>query len=98
MVTPFLIVKLVCEIALWSLLGRGALVLLTGGNPQGNLVYGLLRAMTQPFVAVVGRCSPKFVLARHHALATFCLLGVVWLAATLGKIQWCLQVGMAACR
>lgn len=98
MLTPLLIVKLVCEIALWSLLGRGAMVLLTAGRPQGNLVYGLLHALSQPFVAVVGRLSPRFILQRHHALATFLLLAVVWLAATLGKIQWCLQAGMAACR
>lgn len=98
MLTPLLIVKLVCEIALWSLLGRGAMVLLTAGRPQGNLVYGLLRALSQPFVAAVGRVSPRFILPRHHALATFLLLAVVWLAATLGKIQWCLQAGMVACR
>jgi hypothetical protein len=98
MLTSLLIVKLVCEIALCSLLGRGALVLLTAGQPQGNPVYGLFRTLTQPFVAVVGWCTPRFVLPRHHALATFLLLSVVWLAATLGKIQWCLQAGMAACR
>lgn len=98
MLTPFLIVKLVCEIALWSLVGRGAMVVLTAGRPQGNLVYGLLHTLSQPFVATVGRVSPRFVLPRHHAFATFLLLAVVWLAATLGKIQWCLQAGMAACR
>lgn len=98
MLTPFLIVKLVCEIALWSLIGRGAMVLLTAGRPQGNLVYGLLHTLSQPFVATVARVSPRFVLPRHHALATFLLLAVVWLAATLGKIQWCLQAGVVACR
>lgn len=98
MLTPFLIVKLVCEIALWSLVGRGAMVLLTAGNPQGNLVYGLLRTLSQPFVAAVARVSPRFVLPRHHALAAFLLLAVLWLAATLGKIQWCLQAGVGACR
>lgn len=74
------------------------MVLLTVGRPQGNPVYGLLRALSQPFVAAVGRVSPRFILPRHHALATFLLLAVVWLAATLGKIQWCLQAGMVACR
>lgn len=95
---PLLIAKLVCEIALCSLIGRGALVLLTAGKPQGNLVYGLFRALTQPFVAAVAWCAPRFVLPRHHAFATFLLLLVVWMAVTLGKIQWCLQAGMSACR
>lgn len=98
MLTLFLIVKLVCEIAICSLIGRGALVLLTAGRPDGNLVYGLFRALTQPFVAVVAWSSPGFVLSRHHPYATFLLLSVVWLAATLGKINWCPQAGVAACR
>lgn len=98
MLTPFLIAKLVSETALCCLVGRGALVLLTVGKPQGNPVYGLLVALTQPFVSLVARCAPRQVLPRHHAWATFLLMAVVWLAATLGKIHWCLQAGMAACR
>ena len=98
MLTPILIVKLICEIALCSLVGRGMLVLLTAGKPQGNVVYGLFRTLTQPFVSLVARFTPRFVLPRHHPLAAFLLLAVVWLAATLAKVHGCLQIGMAACR
>lgn len=98
MLTILLLVKLVAEIALFSLMGRAALVLLTRGKPQGNWVYGLFRTLSQPFVRVVAWCSPRFVLARHHPLAAFCLLAAVWLWVTVAKIQFCLQSGLHACR
>lgn len=98
MLTPLLITKLVCEIALSCLAGRGAMVVLTGGRPEGNLVYELFRTLTQPFVSVVARAVPRFVLTRHHPLATFAVLSLIWLAATWGKIQWCVAAGMVVCR
>ena len=98
MLTPLLLVKLIAEIALLSLLGRAAMVVLTRGQPEANWVYRLFHILSQPFVRLVAWFSPRFVLAQHHPLATFCLLGVIWLLVTMAKIQLCLQLGVQACR
>jgi uncharacterized protein YggT (Ycf19 family) len=90
-------VKLVCETALLCLAGRGVLALIAGEGRERNWVYGLLSVATQPFVRVVRYITPRFVPVRHHPLVAFLLLMVVWLAVTLSKIFWCLQVGVALC-
>jgi uncharacterized protein YggT (Ycf19 family) len=89
--------KLVCEIALLSLAGRGVLAVLAGAGRDRNWVYGLLRTATQPFVALVRPLTPRFVPVVHHPGVAFALLAVVWLALTLTKIFWCLHAGVASC-
>ncbi len=98
MLTLILVTKLVCEIALLCLLARAILALLAGPGRLNNPFYALFRLATQPFVAAVRHITPKAVLPSHHALVAFCLLAVVWLAATLAKINLCLQLGVSRCQ
>jgi hypothetical protein len=63
-----------------------------------NLFYRLLQVLTNPFVKTVRFITPRFVLDRHIPLAAFVLLASVWLAATVAKINLCLQIGVQACR
>lgn len=98
MLTLILTVKLVSEIALLSLLGRALLGVLVGGQRTSNPIYALFCILTQPFVRMARWITPAFVLDRHHPLVAFCVLGVVWILATLAKISVCVQVGMAHCR
>lgn len=98
MLTLTLVTKLVCEIALLSLLGRGVLALWVARAQPDNPFYRLFQWATDPFVALAGWISPKVVLPRHHAWVAFCLLAVVWLAATLGKIRLCLASGVNICQ
>jgi hypothetical protein len=98
MLTLLVVTKMVCEIALLSLLGRGLLALMAGANRSHNPFYGVLRMATQPFVRAVAFISPKVVLPSHHALVAFCVLAVLWLAVTLAKIQHCLRVGVSLCQ
>jgi hypothetical protein len=98
MLTVIVAAKLVCEIALLCLVGRGVLAVLAGPARHGNVVYGLLTAATQPFVSMVRPITPKVVLPRHHPWVAFSLLAVAWLALVLTKIFWCLQVGVSLCR
>ena len=91
-------VKLLAEIALMALAGRWLLGLLAGGRRDGNLFYRMLDAMAQPVVKAVRALTPRVVLDRHIPLAAFVALAMVWLAATLAKIQWCLEHGVALCR
>jgi uncharacterized protein YggT (Ycf19 family) len=72
--------------------------LLAGAKRDKNLFYQILQAMGKPFVAVARRLSPKFVLEQHLPLVAFLLLGFVWLAATILKVQTCLQMGVELCQ
>jgi hypothetical protein len=90
--------KLIAEIALMALIGQWVLGLLAGARRDTNLFYGILKAMTNPFVRVARGLAPRQVLDRHVPLVAFLLLSFVWVSATLWRIQMCLEIGVQACR
>ena len=91
-------IKLVAEIALMALLGRWVLGLLAGARRDSNLFYQLLNTLTRPFIAAARTVAPRQVLDRHVPLVAALLLGFIWVAALIGKINVCLSLGMEACR
>lgn len=91
-------IKLIAEIALLALLGQGALYLLAGAKREANVFYRLLKVMTNPFVRGARMVSPRVVLDRHVPLVAFGVMAFVWIAATVYKIQLCLETGVQACR
>ena len=91
-------VKLVAEIALMALAGQWLLGLLAGRRRETNFFYGLLGVLTAPFVKGMRLITPRVVIDRHIPLAAFVLLVMIWVAATLTKINVCLQIGIDACR
>lgn len=98
MLLLILAAKLVCEVALLCLLGRAALALWVGEGRHHNAIYGLFRLATQPFVAAVRPVTPRFVPEHHYPWVAAALLSVAWLALTLSKIRWCLEIGVHHCR
>ena len=91
-------VKLIAEIALLALLGQWLLGMLAGAKRDKNIFYQLLQVLGRPFVSVARIVTPKFVVERHLPLVAFMLLLFVWLAATIVKIQTCLQIGVELCK
>jgi hypothetical protein len=91
-------VKLIAEIALMALAGRWVLGLLAGRKRDTNVFYRLLDVVTQPFVKLVRVVTPRIVIDRHIPLATFVLVGMLWVIVTLAKVQMCLQIGVESCR
>jgi hypothetical protein len=91
-------VKLVAEIALMALLGQWVLGLLAGPKREQNLFYQLLQVVTRPFVKGVRLMTPRVVLDRHIPLAAFVLLCMVWIVATLAKIDLCVRIGVQQCQ
>jgi len=91
-------VKLVAEIALMALAGQWLLGLLAGRRRDANFFYGLLGVLTGPFVKGMRLITPRVVIDRHIPLAAFVLLAMIWVVATLAKINVCLQIGVEACR
>ena len=91
-------VKLVAEIALMALAGQWLLGLLAGSRRDTNLFYQLLGMVTRPVVKAVRLITPRQVLDRHIPLAAFVAVAMLWVVATLMKIQICVQIGIQQCR
>lgn len=90
-------IKLVAEIALMALAGQMLLGLLAGAKRDSNLFYQLLQVIASPFVKGVRLLTPRIVLDRHIPIAAFGLMAIVWLAATIGKVNFCLHIGVQQC-
>jgi hypothetical protein len=90
--------KLLAEIVLLCLIGQWLLGLLAGSKRDTNFFYRVLFTVTQPVVRGVRLISPRSVLDRHIALATFVLLAMFWVVVTIAKIDICLNLGVEACR
>ena len=91
-------VKLVCEIALLSLLGQGLLFILAGAKRETNFFYQLLRILTAPFTRAMRWIAPRQIVDRHIPIAAFVLLSVVWTVVTVEKIKYCVGVNMQGCQ
>jgi hypothetical protein len=91
-------IKLVAEIALMALAGQFLLGLLAGAKREKNFFYRLLQVLTTPFVKGMRLITPRAVIDRHIPLAAFVLLAMVWVMATLMKINVCLEIGVEQCR
>ncbi len=98
MLAVFTIVKMLAEIALLALAGQWVLGLLAGARKDQNFFYQVLQVIGRPFVSLARWIAPKVVLDRHLPLVAFLLLLFAWLAATVMKIQICLQLGVALCK
>ena len=91
-------IKLLAEIALMALAGQFLLGLLAGAKREKNFFYRLLQVLTNPFVKGMRLITPKAVIDRHIPLAAFVLLAMVWVMATLMKVNLCIQIGVQQCR
>ncbi len=91
-------VKLVCEIALMSLLGRGVLYMLAGQRRDSNFFYQLLTILTRPFIAAARFIAPRQVGDHQVGFVAFFLLSVIWAIVTFEKISYCLNNKMVGCQ
>jgi hypothetical protein len=91
-------VKLVCEIALLSLLGRGLLYILAGQRRDTNFFYQLLTVLTRPFTTAARWIAPRQVADQHVPLVAFFLLSIIWAVVTFERIRYCISVNMVGCQ
>lgn len=90
--------QLVAYIGLLAMLGQGLLFILAGQKRQGNLFYQLFQVLNKPWFALARWLSPAKVAVQHHGYVGFFVLGVLYLAITVAKIEHCIGVGMVGCR
>lgn len=94
--------KLLTEIALLALLGRGVLSLMmrssTPDAAAANPFVWVLDTLCKPPLWIARQLLPRTVPVRHHGWIATALMVGLWLVATVVKIQACLDAGMDVCR
>jgi hypothetical protein len=90
------VLKALAEVAAVGMIGQGLLYVLAGATREHNLVYRLFKVITSPVMKATRLVTPRIVLDRHIWLVAVLLLGVVWLALTVAKIQMVLEGAAAA--
>ncbi len=92
------VVKLVAEVALMALIGRGALGLLLGSGRDASVFYRVLDTVCRPVLSVARATTPAAVPARLLPWICASVLFSLWLLALALKVSVCLRIGMALCR
>jgi hypothetical protein len=77
--------RVLVEIALFSLIGQGILYLLTGANRDQNVFYMVLKTVASPAVRFARWITPRFVIDRHVGWVALFLLAVLWVGLAVLK-------------
>lgn len=88
------ILKMLVEIAGYSLLGRGLLALLAGAQREQNVFYRVLSTITSPVIRAVRFITPRFILDAHIPVVAFFLLFWLWVALIIAKRYVCVTQGL----
>jgi hypothetical protein len=92
------IAQLVLYIGALGLIGQGLLYVLAGQKRDTNLFYQLIGIINKPWTLTARFISPKQILDRQIPFVAFCIVGVLYIAVTLAKIEHCISIGIEACQ
>ncbi len=92
------IAQLVLYIGALGLIGQGLLYVLAGQGRDTNLFYQLIGIINKPWTLTARFISPKQILDRQIPFVAFCIVGVLYIAVTLAKIEHCISIGIEACQ
>ncbi|KAB2312230.1 hypothetical protein F8A87_05895 [Betaproteobacteria bacterium SCN2] len=87
-------VRLLVEIAGYSLLGQGLLYMLAGAKRDQNMFYGILKTITSPVIRATRFITPRFVIDAHIPFVAFFLLFWIWIGVSIAKRYVCLTNGL----
>lgn len=88
------VLKMLVEIAAYSLLGQGLLALLAGARREQNVFYRVLKTITSPVLRTVRSITPRFVIDAHIPVVAFFLLFWIWVALIIAKRYVCVTQGL----
>lgn len=88
------ILKMLVEIAGYSLLGQGLLAMLAGARRDQNVFYRILKIIASPAIRTVRFIAPRFIVDAHIPFLTFFLLFWIWAALIIGKRYLCATQGL----
>ena len=92
------IAQLVLYIGALGLIGQGLLYVLAGQGRDTNLFYQLIGIVNKPWTLIARFISPKQIIDRQIPFVAFCIVGVLYIAVTLAKIEHCISIGIEACQ
>lgn len=92
------IAQLLLYIGGLGLAGQGLLYLLAGQGKDTNLFYQLICMVNKPWTLIARFVSPKQIVDSQIPFVAFCIVGILYIAVTLAKIEYCLSIGIAACQ
>jgi len=83
------------EVAGLSLLGQGAVALLSGKYREQNIFYKLFQIVTRPVIKAVRFVTPRIIIDAHVPFLAFFILFWLWIALALAKRHLCALHGLA---
>lgn len=92
------IAQLLLYIGGLGLAGQGLLYVLAGQGRDTNLFYQLIGMVNKPWTVVARFISPKQIVDSQVPFVAFCIVGVLYIAVTIAKIEHCLTIGIEACQ
>jgi hypothetical protein len=92
------IAQLLLYIGALGLAGQGLLYVLAGEGRYTNLFYQLIGMVNKPWTLLARFISPKQIVDSQIPFVAFCIVGVLYIAVTLAKIEHCLTIGIEACQ
>lgn len=92
------IAQLILYIGALGLIGQGLLYVLAGQGRDTNLFYQLIGIINKPWTLIARFISPKQIIDRQIPFVAFCIVGVLYIAVTLAKIEHCISIGIEACQ
>ena len=91
------VLRALVEVAMLSLLGQGAVGLLSGARRAGNPVYQLFQIVTRPVIRALRWLLPRQIVDRHLPVLAFFLLFWLWIMLAYAKRVLCQLNGLANC-
>ena len=92
------IAQLLLYIGGLGLAGQGLLYLIAGQGRHTNLFYQLIGMVNKPWTLIARLISPKQIVDSQVPFVAFCIVGILYIAVTIAKIEYCLSIGIQACQ
>lgn len=89
------ILRALVEVAGFSLLGQGAVALLSGKYREQNIFYKLFQIVTRPVIKAVRYVTPRVIIDAHVPFLAFFILFWLWIALAFAKRYLCAVHGLS---
>ncbi|MBI2312954.1 MAG: hypothetical protein HYU77_10675 [Betaproteobacteria bacterium] len=87
--------RVLVEVAGFTMIGQAVLYLFAGRNRQNNFVYRLFQIVTYPVYKAVRAITPRFIIDRHIPWIAFGLIFWIWIGLGVAKRYICLTNNLA---
>ena len=85
LVDVIITLRILVEIALFALIGQGALFLMSGPSREQNVFYMILKTVASPAMRFARWISPKFIVDQHVGWVALFILALFWVALAIAK-------------